>query len=102
MRYAMPYTDELRHKHKEQNGDIVEMRILDVQKSENNPEGISYSLVYVRNGKRLMGYDNFEGHKSRHHRHIKDRITPYEFIDKWKLIEDFMEDVNKIRQGVIK
>lgn len=96
----MPYTEEFRHKHKEPNGDIIEMKFLEVPKSDSNPEGTSYSFVYIRKGKRLVGYDNFEGHG--HHRHVKDRIEPYDFVDKWELIEDFMEDVNKIRQGVIK
>lgn len=80
------------------------MKIIRVPKSDKNPEGISYSLVYIRNGKRLLGYDNFEGHEKEgniHHKHIKDRIIPYEFRDEWKLIEDFNNDVEKIKSGVI-
>ncbi len=92
------------HKHVEENGDIIEMRILKVPKTPRQPEGINYSLVYIRKGKRLVGYDNFEGHgeKLRHHRHIRDHIEPYIFIDEWKLIEDFMVDVENVKQGVIR
>ena len=88
-----------------EHGDIIEMRILRVPPSPQNPEGVSYSCVYIRDGKRLVGYDNFEGHEKeglRHHRHIRERIVPYEFSDEWTLIRDFMEDVEKIDRGVIK
>jgi len=97
--------DIFSHKHVEENGDVVEMRIRTVQKTSMNPEGIAYSLVYVRKGKRLIGYDNFEGHfkeGSSHHKHIGERIVKYMFVDEWKLIEDFTEDIDKIKRGVIK
>lgn len=93
------------YKETRENGDIIELRIFRVPKSPQNPEGISYSCVYIRNGERLVGYDNFEGHEQegmRHHRHVKDRVMPYEFIDEWTLIQEFMEDVEKINRGVIK
>lgn len=67
------------HKHIEENGDIVEMHMWELPPSPENPEGISYSLVYIREGKRLIGYDNFEGHVQigRHHKHIKERTIPF-------------------------
>ncbi len=71
-----------------------------VSKSEQNPDGISYSFVFIRDGERLIGYDNFEGHGEigRHHKHIKDRIIKYEFVDEWKIFEDFNEDIEKIKK----
>ena len=42
-------------------GDIVEMNIWEVPRSRKTPEGLKYSLVYIRGGKRLIGYDNAEG-----------------------------------------
>ena len=74
------------------------------QKSVNSRDGVSHSLTYIRNGKRLIGYDNFESHDNirGHHKHIKDRAIPYEFADEWKLIEDFNDDVDKIKRGIIK
>ncbi len=90
------------HKHIEEDGGIIEIRILKVPKTEKNPEGIAYSLVYIKNGARIIGYDNFEGHEKenmRHHKHVRDRILPYDFIDEWKLVEDFTEDVEKIKKG---
>ncbi len=93
-----------RHKHIEENGDIIEIKIIKVPISTQNLEGISYSLVYIRDGKRILGYDNFEGHKkegSSHHKHINQQVIPNTFIDEWKLIEDFNEDIEKIKQGTI-
>ena len=52
-----------------------------------------YSLVYVRNGKNLVRYDNYMGHG--HHKHIKDKRKEYEFKDEWQLISDFEEDLLK-------
>ena len=91
-------------KHIEENGDIIEMRILKVPKSEQQPEGVAYSLVYIRKGARLVGYDNFEGHgeRLRHHKHVKGRIIPYAFVDEWTLVEDFVNDIEKIKRGVIR
>ena len=42
-------------------GDVVEMKIWEVPRARKTPEGLKYSLVYGRGGKRLIGYDNAEG-----------------------------------------
>ena len=57
-------------------------------------------MVYISNGKRLVGYDNYHG--KGHHRHICGREEPYAFVDEWKTIEDFTANMEKIRSGVIK
>ncbi len=97
--------DEIfKHKEVQSNGEIIEYRILRVPCSPQNPEGFSYSCVYIRKGERLVGYDNFEGHEKsgmRHHKHIKGRIIPYDYVDEWKLIQDFNDDVEKIERGII-
>lgn len=92
------------HKHVEENEDIIEIKILRVPISDKNKEGISYSLVYIRKGERIIGFDNFEGHEKDgncHHKHIKDRIVPYEFVDEWKLIGDFNAEVEKIKKEIL-
>ena len=74
-----------------------------VPKSSSCPEGVAYSLVCVRKGRRLIGYDN-ENHGtgiSNHHKHVGERIVPYAFVDEWKLLEDFSKELDKIRRGVI-
>lgn len=87
------------HKYAEPNGDIIEIRISEMEINKDYPEGVRYSFVYIRDGKRLIGYDNYHG--KGHHRHVKEREEPYEFIDAWKIFEDFNEDIEKIKNGVI-
>ena len=81
----------------EPNGDIVEMRIWKVPSSQRASSGLKYSLVYIREGKRIIGYDNAEG--KGHHRHYKSREFAYDFRDVDNLIKDFYEDVEKVRRG---
>src|SRR3989344_2141824 len=93
--------DIFSHKHVEENGDIIEMHIWKVPKSSSCPEGVAYSLVCVRKGRRLIGYDN-ENHGtgiSNHHKHVGERIVPYAFVDEWKLVEDFSKELDRIRRG---
>ncbi len=74
-------------------------------KSEKQPDGVSYTMAYIRNGGRIVGYDNFEGHVlegSSHHKHIGKRILPYEYVDYWKVIGDFYADVEKERKLIWK
>lgn len=81
----------------ERNGDIVEMRIWRVQSSKRMPSGMKYSLVYISEGKRIIGYDNAEG--KGHHRHYKNKEFAYDFQDVGNLIQDFYEDVEKVKRG---
>lgn len=83
---------------KEIKGDeIVEIKIWQVPKSGDKLHGVKYSIVYIKGGKRLAGYDNAEGKGD--HRHYEDREESYKFISIWDLIKDFKEDIRKIRGG---
>ncbi|MAE43204.1 hypothetical protein CMO93_05510 [Candidatus Woesearchaeota archaeon] len=86
--------DIFSHKQIRDNGDIIDISIQEVKKSEDYPEGVRYSLVYVRDGKNLVRYDNYMGHG--HHKHIGNRRKEYEFKDEWQLFSDFEEDLNKL------
>ena len=50
-----------------------------------------YRLVFVRDGKRLVGYDNERGKGD--HRHLGKTELPYLFVDETRLLEDFWQDV---------
>ena len=50
-----------------------------------------YRLVFVRDGKRLVGYDNERGKGD--HRHLGKNEQPYLFVDEIRLLEDFWQDV---------
>ena len=70
---------ELLHHTKKVNpdGDIIEIKIWKVPVSDDKPFGVKYSLVFVRDGKRVICYDNAEGKGD--HKHIGDRELPYNF-----------------------
>lgn len=42
------------------NGDIMEIKAWYVPKTKDKPHGFKYSLAYIREGKRVIGYDNAE------------------------------------------
>jgi len=86
-------------KNVEPNGDIIEMKMWNVPVSKDRPEGIKYSLVYVREGHRIVGYDNAEG--KGHHRHYRDQEGQYFFKGVDVLVKDFYRDVEKIRRSEI-
>lgn len=74
----------------EEDGSIVEMKIWEVSVSEKNPDGVRYSLYWVKGEKTIVGYDNH--HPKGHHRHYGEKQEPYSFITIEKLIGDFLED----------
>lgn len=77
------------------NGDIVEIKAWHVARTKDKPHGFKYSLVFIRNGKRIIGYDNAEGKGD--HRHYKGKEYPYEFRGIEKLLKDFFSDARRIR-----
>lgn len=82
---------------KEIKGDeIVEIKIWQVPKTADKPDGVKLSLVYIKGKKRLIGYDNAEG--KGYHRHLLDKVEPYRFIDIWELLDDFKKDLEKLRR----
>ena len=77
------------------NGDIVEIKAWIVGKSKDKPHGFKYSLVFIRDGKRVIGYDNAEGKGD--HRHYKGREHRYAFRGIDELIRDFFEDIRRYK-----
>jgi len=82
---------------REDNGNIVEIKMWDVKPSLDKPHGYKYSLVYIAKGKRVLGYDNAEGQGD--HKHYRDKIEPYTFKDLNTLAEDFYEDMERFKEG---
>jgi len=58
--------------------------------------GYKYRLVYIRDGRRVVGFDNERGKGD--HKHIGDMELPYIFVSIPQLIEDFIAEVRKWRQ----
>jgi len=70
---------------------IVEMKIWSVPITEHTPYGVKYSLVYIVDGERVVGYDNERGKGD--HKHIDGKQEYYPFVDVDALVEDFVNDV---------
>lgn len=52
-----------------------------------------YRLVFLRDGKRVIGYDNERGKGD--HRHLGKRQMAYRFVDETQLLDDFWQDVKE-------
>lgn len=74
-------------------GNTVEMKLWKVPRTERTPHGIKYSLVYIVNGERVIGYDNAEGKGD--HRHYSKEETPYNFQNIRELTQDFYKDIER-------
>ncbi len=73
-------------------GDIIEMVIWQLPDPlPPTRHGFKYRLVYIVDGKRVIGFDNERGKGD--HRHIGDQELPYRFESIERLIEDFIEAV---------
>lgn len=81
----------------EDTGNIIEVKLWQVEPSYDKPHGYKYSLVYVVQGKRVIGYDNGEGKGD--HRHCESRTETYIFTDLKTLVKDFYRDVKKFKEG---
>jgi len=83
----------------DEQGNTVEIKIWTVPVSPDKPEGFKYSLVYIVNGLRLIGYDNAEG--KGHHRHRGIIEESYSFISLEKLAADFYRDIEKYKKEML-
>ena len=54
-----------------------------------------YRLVYICDGRRVVGYDNERGKGD--HRHLGETQTHYRFVDVPSLLRDFWKDVEANR-----
>ena len=83
----------------DEQGNTVEIKMWAVLPSPDKPEGYKYSLVYIVNGQRVIGYDNAEG--KGHHRHRGIVEEPYSFISLEKLAEDFHRDIEVHKKEMV-
>ena len=73
------------------------MKIWQVPHSKVKPHGLKYSLVYIRKGERIVGYDNAE--RKGDHKHFRGDEIPYDFKDMDTLISDFYMDIQGLMEG---
>lgn len=74
---------------------IVQMKIWQLPAATTErPHGLKYSLVYVVNGERVIGYDNESGKGD--HKHIQGEELSYPFQSIDQLIADFKSDIERL------
>lgn len=83
----------------DESGNTIEIKAWQIPLSKDKLHGFKYSLVYIVNGKRIIGYDNAEGKGD--HRHIKEYTQTYKFVSLKKLTGDFFNDVEKFKEGIL-
>ena len=73
---------------------VVEMVVWSLpQPAPPSQHTFKYRLVFVRDGKRVVGYDNERGKGD--HKHIRGAQRAYRFKDVPTLIRDFLRDVKE-------
>lgn len=77
-------------------GNTAEIKIWIVPVSVYHPNGVKYSLVYVIDGVRALGYDNERGKGD--HIHSEDEEVPYMFVNIGTLLEDFFKAVHELKE----
>lgn len=82
----------------EPDGSLVEIKIWQVPKNPRQPHGFKYSLVYIVEGQRVLGYDNAHGHD---HQHRQGKGHSYTFSSPAALVEDFLRDLAEVQKGLV-
>lgn len=81
-------------------GNIIEGKIWELpEATKDKPHGYKYSLVYIVEDVRVIGYDNAEGKGD--HRHIHEKEEAYTFVSLKQLAEDFFNDIENYKRGEI-
>ncbi|MFH1182394.1 MAG: DUF6516 family protein [Candidatus Woesearchaeota archaeon] len=76
-------------------GENVAIRVWEVPKDANYPEGLKYSFAYIRGQRRILGYDNYEG--KGHHRHLGEGESEIRFRSVEEIERQFKKEVKKLR-----
>ena len=77
-------------------GAVVEMTIWRLPRTTlERPHGLKYSLFYGYDGQRVVGYDNERGKGD--HKHIGALEIRYKFESVEKMITDFLQDVERMK-----
>jgi len=74
-------------------GNIVEIRLWSVPVEQERPLGFKYSLAYIVEGQRVVGYDNERGKGD--HKHIDGVEYDYLLVSLQRLKVDFHADVTE-------
>ncbi|MCR8493707.1 toxin-antitoxin system TumE family protein [Brucella anthropi] len=80
----------------EPDGSIIEFVIWQVSPPvPPTTHGFKYRMVFIRNGLRIVGFDNERGKGD--HMHLDGKEYPYRFVSLDQLRRDFMSEIEKRR-----
>ena len=83
----------------DESGNIIEIKVWQLPETAGNKQhGYKYSLVYIVNDERVIGYDNGEGRGD--HRHYGKIEKTYKFKGIDSLFEDFYNDIEQFKRGI--
>lgn len=85
----------LHEKQVDEDGAVIEMKIWSVPASSRHPHAVKYSLVYIRSGKRVLGYGNAHGQD---HKHSLRGSQPYHFTNIRSLLRDFLRELERMKR----
>lgn len=92
-----PKAHLFRHeKYTDRFGNTAEIKIWIVPASAHHPDGVKYSLVYVVDGARAVGFDNERGKGD--HCHLNAQETPYVFSTIGNLLKDFLQAIHEWKE----
>lgn len=78
----------------------IEIKIWQLpEPTKDKPHGYRYSLAYIADAQRVIGYDNAE--RKGDHRHYRDIERGYCFEGIDKLLDDFYKDIERYKRGEI-
>lgn len=81
----------------DEHGGVIEMVIWHVPEPvPPTTHGFKYRLVYLRNERRIVGFDNERGKGD--HMHLGSQELPYSFSDLDTLIEDFIAEIEYLKE----
>ena len=92
----MKATLEHHTKYDDSDGNIVEIKIWRVSKTDHTLHGFKYSLVYIVDGIRIVGYDNERGKGD--HRHVEGVEHTYVYRGVQELFSDFKTDMESAKR----
>lgn len=82
------------HRQRLPNGGLVEMEIWKLHCPVPPCDHVfKYRLVYILDGKRLVGFDNERGKGD--HKHLDAKESVYRFVSIGQLLEDFIAEVER-------
>ncbi len=87
----------IHRKERNEDGHTTELKAWIVPVNEHTPHGLKYSVVYIVNSVRVIGYDNERGKAD--HRHFAGVEKPYTFVSMAQLVKDFNADVTRYLEG---